>query len=115
MLIEYKNKTVENFLTDYKLMNKKIGKEVTKILIRRINALKAANNVGIFLSTGLGKPHFLSEDLYGHIAISLTGNYRLIIKPKTDDISAEALKICSIVCVKGVEDYHGSKNNWIVS
>lgn len=95
-------------------MKRKLGSDITKVLKKRIDALKASNNIGIFMNTGLGKPHHLNGDLRGYIGISLTSNYRLIIKPKCDSLSADSLKLCNIVIMKGVDDYHGSKNNWII-
>ena len=115
MQIIYESKSVEKYFTDVGLLSRAIGRDAARILIKRINALKAANNVDILLRTGLGKPHFLTGDLRGHIGITLTGNYRLIVRPVTDDLTAESLKICNIICVKGVGDYHGSKNNWLIS
>lgn len=97
------------------LMKKQIGAELTRSVKKRYDQLKSANNFLIYLSTGLGKPHSLTgmEDCYG---VSVSANWRLVIKPVADDKSPEALKRCDTVQIKGVVDYHGkgAKNNWII-
>ena len=96
-------------------MQRKIGKDITKIVKKRINALTASKNMDVYFSTGLGKPHMLSGNMKGYISISLTANYRLIIQPISDDENIVELKVCRIVEVKGVDDYHGGKSNWLIS
>ena len=62
------------------------------------------------------KMESLDADLKGSYSLRLTGNYRLIIKPKADDMSPESLKKCDTVIIEGVIDYHckGAKYNWII-
>ncbi|AXU54319.1 TPA: type II toxin-antitoxin system YoeB family toxin [Clostridioides difficile] len=113
MQIEYDEK-VEKYFSNFDLMRKKIGNDMTKTIKKRINQLMAADTFGIYLSTGLGKPHSLENDLKGFYGVSISKNYRLIIKPNTDDLSSEYLKVCKLVKIKGVEDYHGTKHEWII-
>ena len=115
MQIFYANDNVEKYFTDYGLMQRKIGNDITKIVKKRINALTASKNMDVYFSTGLGKPHMLSGNMKGYISISLTANYRLIIQPISDDENIVELKVCRIVEVKGVDDYHGGKSNWLIS
>ena len=58
------------------------------------------------MNTGLGIPHPLSNKLKDYYAIRITGNYRLIVRP-------ESLSSDKII-IKGVLDYHGDKNEWII-
>lgn len=48
--------------------------------------------------------------------VFLSANYRIIIKPVSDDLSAESLKVCDTLIIEGVIDYHGkgSKHSWII-
>ena len=117
MKIEYDNDSVRELFEDLEqvqgskgLMRKKIGLEMTKAIKKRINQLKAADNFSIYLSTGLGKPHPLinTNGMYG---VNITANYRLIIKPISEDLSPEKLKKCKIVEIEGVVDYHGKGKN----
>ena len=97
------------------LMQRKVGKELSVNIKKRINQLKASTTFASYIITGLGKPHILSgnklKNCYG---ISLTGNYRLIIKPKVTDVRAETLATCDTIIVKGVIDYHGSNEEWLI-
>lgn len=49
--------------------------------------------------------------MYG---VSISANRRLIIQPVSEKLSPEALKNFDTIIIKGVEDYHGSKNEWII-
>lgn len=52
----------------------------------------------------------------GLYSLTVSANYRLIIKPKNEDYSAESLINCDTFIIEGVIDYHGkgSKRNWII-
>ncbi len=113
MQIQYTDK-VEKYFTNFSNLQKKIGKEKTRTIKKHIDNLKASNNFGIFLSLGLGKPHSLTGNHQGEYGIHVTANERLIIEPVCDDLSIETLKLCDTIIIKGVEDYHGSKENWLI-
>lgn len=97
------------------LMKAKIGAELTRLVKKRYDQLRAAETFQIFLNTGLGKPHLL-RNMDGCYGVHVNANYRLIIKPLVDELSMDLLKSCEIVQIKGVVDYHGkgSKNNWLI-
>ena len=58
----------------------------------------------------------MEGNLKGYYSLRVSANYRLIVRPITDDLSIEKLKECDTVIVKGVTDYHGknNKHNWII-
>lgn len=114
MQTKFDNSDVEKYFNDFSLMQKAIGNDLTKTIKKRFDALKSANNFSIFLSTGLGKPHPLQGNLKGLYGVGISANQRLIIKPISDNLSPEALKKCDTIIIKGVEDYHGTKNEWII-
>jgi plasmid maintenance system killer protein len=114
LLITYENQRVEKKFSDFDRLAIEIGKDLARTLKKRMNELSAAPSFQSFLSLRLGKPHSLSGNLDGYFGIHLTPNVRLIVKPSSADNSAESLSICGIVIVKGVSDYHGGKENWIV-
>jgi len=95
-------------------MKKKIGKDMTKSVKKHRDNLAAAKNFSIFLSLRLGKPHSLTGNLFGFYAVSITSHVRLIIKPISDDLSPESMKKCDSVMVKGVDEYHDKKNEWLI-
>jgi len=112
--IEYEDSSVEKYFKNLDLMKKKIGLDLTKITKKRQDQLRASDNFSIYLSTGLGKPHPLFENLKGCYGISLTGKMRLIVKPDVEELDPKSLINCEIVIIKGVMDYHGRKNEWII-
>lgn len=96
------------------LMKKSIGNDLTRAVKKRYNALNAADNFLIYLSTGLGKPHSLVGDMLGSYGINIDSNYRLVVKPVAEDIKPETLKLCRVIIIRGVVDYHGTKFDWLI-
>ena len=111
MKITYANNKVEKFFTDYSIMKKKLPFEWVRAIKKLMDQLKAADNFGVFLSLGLGKP----ERLLGYKSITyslrVTANVRLIIELNAAE---DTVKICEEIEVEGVCDYHGDKNNWYI-
>ena len=105
---------IKSFFDDYSKMQKKCGMEITHAIKKRINQLSAAKNFSEYLSIGLGRPHLLSGDLNGLYAVSVTGNLRLILFPVSADSGSVSLIKCDTILIKGVLDYHGTKNEWII-
>lgn len=114
MLIEYESESVYEIFNDFDLIKKKIGKDKARATKKRLDHLKAALNFSIYLTTGLGKPHPLYENLKGYYGVTITGNVRLILKPDTESLEPEVLKECKTVIIKGVMDYHDRKNKWLI-
>lgn len=114
MKLKYGKPSVEKYFSDFALMNKKIGKDLTRMTKKRYDQLKAATNFSIYFSTGLGRPHPLYENLKGCYGISITGNVRLVIRPDVESLDPDSLKKCDSVIIEGVMDYHGQKHEWII-
>ena len=97
------------------LMQKKVGLPLAAMIKKRKNQLKASTTFAAYLQTGLGKPHSLSgSKFYNCYGVSLSANMRLIIQPSADDTSPESLSVCDTVIIKGVVEYHGSKDEWLI-
>lgn len=109
MEIEFDDKKVKTLFDDFNLMAKKKGIDLTKMIKKRYDQLRAAETFADYLSTGLGKPHTLVGNRSSMYGINITGNIRLIVKPVSEDLRLESLKSCIKVIIKGVEDYHGDK------
>ena len=91
-------------------LRKKFGLQIAKMITKRIQELQAFSSIGELLSSGIGKGHFLKGDYKHCLALSLTGNYRLIVQPFfEDDTDFSVLKThnLNIVIIIKVEDYHG--------
>lgn len=109
MKIKFDDDKVKVLFEDFSLMAQKKGFDLTKIIKKRYDQIKAAETFYEYLKIGLGKPHRLKEDKDGLYGVSLTGHIRLIIEPVSDDLSPESLKKCKEVIIKGAVDYHGKK------
>jgi plasmid maintenance system killer protein len=81
VLIEYESESVRKIFNDYELMKKEIGNDRARATKKRIDQLKASETFSIYLTTGLGKPHPLYENLKGYYGVTITGNVRLIVRP----------------------------------
>jgi len=112
--LNYEKQSVEKYFNDFTLMKKELGENLTRTIKKRYDQLKAAPNFSIYLSTGLGKPHSLHENLKGCYGISITGNVRLVVKPVVESLHPDSLKKCDSVIIEGVMVYHGEKNEWLI-
>lgn len=112
MKIIYANQRVEKYFTDFAKMKKKLPIEWIRIIKKHLDRLEAAECFGDFLSLGLGHPERLSETDVIRYSLRVTANVRLIIELDAMDGN---VRICELVEVKGVNDYHGSKDNWYIS
>ena len=112
LLIE--SERLEELFSNFKIISKEHGMPFAKILYRRIAELQAYEKVQDLFNANLGSPHFLKGDLKAYISISLIKNLRIILDTSkiSDDIN-EILESRKIF-IKGVVDYHGSKNKWII-
>lgn len=113
--LEYQNEKVRKILCDAKTLQRKVGLELGKKIKQRMNQLEAAENFNQYLTKiALGKPHSLEGDLDKCFGISINANYRMIVEPLETELDMESLKKCKILNIKGVLDYHGGKNEWII-
>lgn len=112
MKITYASKKIEKCFSDYSVMQKKIGAELTRSVKKHIDRLVAADTFGDFLSLGLGHPEQLSGYEQIRYSLHVSANARLIIEPNA---TQDTLMVCSEVEIEGVSDYHGDKDNWYIS
>ena len=98
------------FYEDFKALRKRYGNDLAKLITRRLNEIDDFDSVGDLLDSGIGKAHYLKNNYKNCIGISLTGNYRLIVRPLYDedtDFSQLDNYSLTIVTILKVEDYHG--------
>ena len=98
------------FYEDFKALRKSYGNDLAKLITRRLNEIDDFDSVGDLLDSGIGKGHYLKNNYRNCIGLSLTGNYRLIIRPLYDedtDFSQLDNYSLSKVTILKVEDYHG--------
>lgn len=115
MQFEYKDEKVRKILCDAKTLQRKVGLEMGRKIKQRMNQLEATDNFNEYLTKiALGKPHPLEGDLDKYYGISITANYRIVVEPLETKLDLESLKNCKVLNIKGVLDYHGGKNEWII-
>lgn len=115
MQFKYQDEKVRKILCDAKTLQRKVGLEIGRKIKQRINQLEAADNFNEYLTKiGLGKPHTLEGNLDKCYGISITANYRIVVEPLETELDLESLKNCKVLNIKGVLDYHGGKNEWII-
>ena len=97
-------------------MRKEIGAELTKTVKKRYNQIIAFSSFSALQQSGIGKTKSLEGDRKGSYSLRVSANYRLIVKPKAKDLSAESLRNCDTLIIEGVIDYHGKgkKFSWII-
>ena len=112
---EFRDNKVNKILNDAKTLQRKVGLEIGKKVRQRMNQLQSAKNFNEYLTkVQIGKPHQLEGEFSRCFAISITANYRLIVEPLNTNLDLESLKKCEVLDIKGVLDYHGGKNEWII-
>ena len=111
MIILYANKKVEKYFTDYSMMQRQLPADWVRAIKKLMDQLRAADNFGIFLSLGLGRPERLSGYKQIRYSLHVSANARLIIELTATE---DTVKICTEIEVEGVSDYHGDKNNWYI-
>lgn len=123
LYIEYEDNRVKELFEDLNdvrnskhLMQKKIGAVLTKAVKKRYNQIISFSSFFSLQQSGIGKMESLEGDLKESYSLRVSANYRLLVKPKTKDRSAESLRHCDTLIIGGVIDYHGKgkKYNWII-
>ena len=114
MQLEIHDPKVKKIINDADKLVRTIGLEMARMIKKRMNEMQAAPNFNEYVEYGIGKPHPLSGNLDNLYGISLTKNHRLIVEPLTEKLDADSLRECKNVNIKGVMDYHGGKNEWII-
>ncbi len=105
MDIEYESEKVKKHFDDLKLLERKIGRDATRYIAKRVNAFRATPNFQKYLDTGFGRPHPLSGNLRGDYAVDVAGGMRLLIRPILTTDQADLLS-CVKIIILGVYDYH---------
>jgi proteic killer suppression protein len=112
MLINYKNDKLEKEFCDIKLLKRRRGEEQAYLIARRLEQLKAADNLEVLRTLPQLRAHELKGNRAGQISIDVKQPYRLLIAPDHEEIPRKqdgALDWQRITRVKvlGVEDTHG--------
>lgn len=115
MQIEYESNKLKRLVEDKVTLQKKVGFELAKIFLRRLDQLKAFQSIGELMKSGIDNPHELKGNRMGYIGWSIDGNKRVIMRPENVYDLQKDPYACKKVIIKGVVDYHGGKENWYLS
>ncbi|MGL5864720.1 MAG: type II toxin-antitoxin system RelE/ParE family toxin [Dermatophilaceae bacterium] len=98
MELRYATRHLERVCTDGRRMQRDYGAQVAKALRLRITELTRVEEMADLL-LGTGRWEQLTADRAGQWSARLTGNWRLIVEPETDDATV-------VVLVVEIVDYH---------
>lgn len=123
LFVEYEDSKVKDLFDDLnnvqgskRLMIREIGNELTRAVKKKYIQIVSFSTFAMLQRSGIGHIESLEGDLHGRYSLTVSANYRLIIRPKVQDLSAESLQKCDTVIIEGVIDYHGKgkKHSWII-
>ena len=112
MLLSYRNKKLEKEFCDTKLLKRRWGEEQGNLIARRLEQLKAADNLEVLRTLPQLKAHELRGNRAGQISIDVKHPYRLLIEPDHEEIPRKQdggldwQKITKVKVLE-VEDTHG--------
>ena len=79
MLITYKNNKLEKEFCDIKLLKRRWGEEQANLIARRLEQLKAADNLEVLRTLPQLRAHELKGNRAGQISLDVKHPYRLLI------------------------------------
>lgn len=111
MDILFKSQRLRRRLSSQSERVKKFGPVRARILRRRLDQLRAADDLSV-MRHFKGRCHELTGDRKGEFAVDLDGPYRLIFEPADNPPPAKAdggldWSRITEIRILGVEDYHG--------
>lgn len=112
MDILFQDHKLEKLFNNDSLLFRKYGTVCAKLLKRRLDELRAAENLEILRSLPQARCHELKGDRAGTLAVNAEHPYRLIFEPAHDSVPKKPdggldWTQVTIVRVLSVEDYHG--------
>lgn len=111
MEIKYANKNVEKYFTDLNQMRRILPFGWVKKIFKLIELFKNSQDFSDFINYHIWKPELLKGYEIPTYSLHISANARLIIQLEGN----EKVRLCTVVEVKGVNDYHGKKDNWYIS
>lgn len=117
MQIQYANKKLEKLVKDKLKMAKEKGVDFAKRFYKRLDELKSFTMLFELMGSGLDNPHFLKGNLKNCIGWDIDANKRLILSigvSPHQPINFDWMQLETVI-IKGVVDYHGSKESWYIA
>ncbi len=111
MEVIFSNETCAAYFTDANLMKRKLDAKIIKAIYKRFFELQAFESSSDLIVSGLDHPHYLTGNYKGLLARSVDKKYRLILSFS----NIEKGETKQVATIKGVVDYHGAKDKWIIA
>lgn len=111
MEVLFQNESCASYFMDAQLMKKKLDAKIVKAIYKRFFELQSFESSADLIVSGLDHPHYLTGNYKGLLAWSIDKKYRLILsfsEYTKEDRTQKAI-------IKGVVDYHGNKDKWIIA
>lgn len=111
MEIDFATKKLRKQLTSPQEMIKSFGADRAKRLKQRLEDLYTASNLAVLRSLPQANCHELIGNLKGLLALDISKNWRLLIRPAHDPIPIKPdggldWLLVTQVCIEAIEDYH---------
>lgn len=112
MDILFQDRKLEKTCNDQSLLVRKYGPTCAKLLRRRLDEFRAAENLSVMRSLPQVRCHELKGNRAGTLAVDLEHPYRLIFEPANDPIPRKSdggLDWTEVTAIRvlTLEDYHG--------
>jgi plasmid maintenance system killer protein len=107
----FQDRKLEKICNNRSQLDRKYGILRAKLLARRLDELKRAENLEAMRGVSQARCHELKGDRAGTLAVDLDHPYRLIFEPATNPIPRKAdggldwIEV-TIIRILAVEDYH---------
>ncbi|HDS03148.1 MAG TPA: hypothetical protein ENN72_05500 [Firmicutes bacterium] len=109
MEIEIKDRKLAKRYHCKRKMEKEYGSKNAKMITQRINELQAIANLGLMMSSELGRCHKLTGNYKGLYGLALQEPFRMIIEPvfeTQEDENKGRLNAVKKVIIRKIIDYH---------
>ncbi len=111
MDIIFRDQKLAKVCNDESLLKRKYGQMRAKLLRRRLDEFRAAENLEVLRSLPSVRCHELKGDRKGTLAVNLDHPYRLIFEPANDPVPRKldgGLDWTKVTAIRvlSVEDYH---------
>ena len=110
MEVTFKDRKLENIINDPRKLKKRFNKAAENV-VRRVNVLVKAANLGIVSELPPTRLHLLIGDFKGNYAIDVTSQLRIVFEinhdpiPRRPDNSVDVDQVTKIRII-GIFDYH---------
>ncbi len=112
MEVVFKDSALQKLCCSEKKCLKEWGTDNGRKVMQRLNELRAADTLALYIRLPFGRPHALTGDRKGQFAVAVKHPRRLIFEPANDPIPKRedgSIELDRVTKVRIIEvvDYHG--------